>query len=672
MEVPSSPGTRLDLEASMVRRFTLRWLSVLVTLPLLGSASGGALAPEPLPASVNLLPQDGAQASEARAASEKRGPSDRGELEAFLDGVMKIQLAQHHSAGATVSVVKDGEIFFMKGYGYADWEARKKVDPERTLFRIGSITKLFVWTSVMQLVEEGVLDLDTDINEYLDGFQIPDTYPEPITLRHVMTHSAGFEDYIVGLFGESEEYQRPLAELLADQIPARVRPPGEVSSYSNHATAMAALMVEQASGMPWRDLVEERILAPLEMEHFSLDQPLPEPLAEDMSVGYAYGGGSFREKDFETVPLYPAGAGSASAEAMARFMIAHLQDGRYGDERILREETAREMHSELFRMAPGINAMAHGFYQMNDNGEWIIGHGGDTFWFHSELALFPDRNLGVFVSFNSQDGGGATGEFVKAFVDEYFPEDESVPTPPEDFAERADRFTGKFRPNRFSHTSLAKLAALGSVPVRATEDNTLRVLEAEWVEVEPLTFAEKYGDRRLVFRENENGEITHFFVSNLPIVAFERIPPSESPTLHAILGFPALIFVLGTLLAWPVGWAMRRWYGVHLEAEERISTRARLTLWLAAAFYLAFAVGMVVVLSDPAAIAVRITPGMRFVLLLPFVAGALSVAALFFSFGNYRTGAGRRTSRAFYTLSALFFCGLIWQLHVWNLLGWRF
>ncbi len=656
----------------MVPRFTLRWSSVLVTLPLLGIASGTPLALAPLPASAELFPQGGPEIHEARPPAGEVGPTDRGELEAFLDGVMKIQLAQHHSAGATVSVVKDGEIFFMKGYGYADWKARRKVDPERTLFRIGSITKLFVWTSVMQLVEEGVLDLDTDINEYLDGFQIPDTYPEPITLRHVMTHSAGFEDYIVGLFGESEEYQRPLAELLADQIPARVRPPGEVSSYSNHATAMAALMVEQASGMPWRDFVEERILVPLGMEHFSLDQPLPEPLAEDMSVGYTYGGGTFREKDFETVPLYPAGAGSASAEAMARFMIAHLQDGRYGDARILKEETAREMHSELFRMAPGINAMAHGFYQMNDNGEWIIGHGGDTFWFHSELALFPERGLGIFVSFNSQDGGGATGEFVKAFVDEYFPEEESVPGPPEDFAERAERFTGKFRPNRFSHTSVAKLAALGSVPVRATEDNTLRIMDAEWVEVEPLTFAEKYGDRTLVFRENEDGEITHFFVSNLPIVAFERIPASESPTLHAILGIPALVFILGTLLAWPLGWAMRRWYGVRLEAEERISTRARLTLWLAAAFYLAFAVGMVVVLSDPTVIAVRITAGLRVVLLLPFVAGALSVVALFFSFGNYFTGAGRRTSRAFYTLSALFFCGLIWQLHVWNLLGWRF
>lgn len=659
----------------MEPRFTLRWSSVFVALFLSTAASGA------LPVTGAFRGADARGAQEAvRGASPSgsdgtpaaAGPEDPRVLEAFLDGVMKIQLAQHHSAGATVSVVKDGEIFFMKGYGYADWEGRKKVDPERTLFRIGSITKLFVWTSVMQLVEEGVLELDTDINQYLQGFQIPDTYPEPITLKDVMTHSAGFEDYIVGLFGESEEYQRPLVELLAGQIPARVRPPGEVSSYSNHATAIAALIVEQAVGIPWREFVRTRILDPLAMEHFSLDQPLPEPLAEDMSRGYAYGGGSFREKSFENVPLYPAGAASASAEAMAHFMIAHLQNGEYRDARILEEETARRMHSELFRMAPGINAMAHGFYEMNDNGEWIIGHGGDTFWFHSELALFPDRNLGVFVSFNSQGGGEATGEFVKAFVDEFFPEEEPVPTPPEDFAERAHRFTGKFRPNRFSHTSIAKLGAVGSVSVKATDQNTLKALQAEWVEVEPLTFAEKYGDRTLVFREDQAGDVTHFFVSNLPIMAFERIPAAENPTLHAALGIFTLILVLATLLAWPTGWAARRWYGVHLEPGDRISTRARLTLWLAAAFYLAFAVGLVITLSDPTVIAVRITNGLRFVLVLPLVAAVLSVVALFFAFRNHRVGAGRRTSRIFYTLSALFFCTLIWQLGVWNLLGWKF
>ena len=640
-------------------------VAALVAFPLLCLLPGARVHPQEVTGTRS-------EPGEAPDTVSTQGPTDAGELEAFLDGVMKIQLAQHNTAGAVVSVVKDGKIFLMKGYGYSDWEARETVDPERTLFRIGSITKLFVWTSVMQLVEEGVLDLDTDINEYLEGFRIPDTYPEPVTLRHVMTHSAGFEDFIVGLFGETEEYRKPLPELLAEQVPARVRPPGEVSSYSNHATAMAALIVEQAAGVPWREFLQERILGPLGMEHFSVEQPLPEVLAEDMSKGYDFGGGAFREKGFETVPLYPAGAAAASAESMARFMIAHLQLGEYGGGRILEEETARRMHAELFRMAPGVNAMAHGFYQMNDNGEWIIGHGGDTFWFHSQLALFPDRDLGVFVSYNSQGGGAATGAFVESIVDRYFPEEEVVPTPPEDFSERAERFTGRFRPNRFSHTSLAKLAAFGTVSVRATEENTLSALDAEWVEVAPLTFAEKYGDGTLVFRESSDGEVTHFFLGDVPVVAFERVPLSESPTLHAILGIIALLLVLGTLLAWPLGWALRRWYGVRLSPDRRIPTRARLALWLAAFSFLAFAVGLLLALSDPTVIAVRITPGLRIVLLLPIVGTALTVSAAFFAVENHRKTAGRRTGRIFYTAATVFLFVMVWQLHVWNLLGWRF
>lgn len=606
-------------------------------------------------------------------AAPRSGPTDPAELEAFLDGVMRLQLDEHNTVGAVVTVVKDGQVFFTKGYGYSDWETRTPVDPERTLFRIGSISKLFVWTSVMQLVEDGVLDLDTDINEYLDGVEIPATYDEPVTLRHVLTHSAGFEDHVIELFGDEASDVRSLAEILAEQMPARVRPPGEVSSYSNHATGMAALIVEQAAGMPWDQFVQQRILAPLGMERFSFAQPLPEALAADLSKGYSGRSPNFEEEDFEFVPLYPIGAAAASGTAMARFMMAHLQLGRLGDARILEEETARRMQSDLFRMAPGVNAAAHGFYEMSANGERIIGHGGDTFWFHSQLALFPERNLGVFVAYNSQEGGGATGEFLEAFVDRYFPEEEVVPTPPEDFAARAARFTGRFRGNRFSHTTLAKLGALGSVSVDATDDGTLRVLDSEWVEVAPLTFDERYGDRTLVFREGEEGEITHFFLAAVPIVAFERVPWRESPMLHLALIVFAGLMIVGTVVAWPLGWLARRWYRVKAEDLVRIPTRARLALWLTAVVFLAFFLGLAIVVgSDPEGMAVAIPASLRIVLLLPFAGGALTLVSLYCALVIQEQGFGRRLTRFAYSTTVLAFMLLLWQLNVWNALGWRF
>ncbi len=602
----------------------------------------------------------------------RTGPTDPAVLEAFIDGLMKVQLDEHNTAGAVVTVVKDGEVFFAKGYGYADWEARKEVDPETTLFRIGSISKLFTWTTVMQMVEVGALNLDTDINEYLEGFQIPDTYEEPITLRHVLTHSAGFEDWVVELFGDdAEEDVRPLGEILADQIPARVRPPGEVSSYSNHATGMASYIVSLAAGMPWQDFNQERILGPLGMEYTSFAQPLPEHLTEHMSKGYS-GSGDFEEEDFEIVPMAGVGAGASSGTDMAKFMIAHLQLGAYGDTRILGEETTRLMHSELFRMAPGVNAMAHGFYQMNSNGEWIIGHGGDTFWFHSNLALFPEHDLGVFVSFNSQRGGAATGQFMDAFIDQYFPVAETLPTPPEDFADRADRFTGRFRANRFSHTSIGKLGALGGVKVNATEDGTLRVLDREWIEVAPLTFAEKYGDETLIFREAEDGAITHFFLGGAPVVAFERMPLRDGPVLHALILIFAGVMIVGTLVAWPLGWILRKWYRVETGDMERIPTRPRLALWMAALSYVFFALGMAIALSDPSAVAVEISTGLRVTLLFPLVGLLFTLISLWYAIQIRQQGAGRCLGRWAYTLAVLSFCLFTWQLHVWNLLGWRF
>lgn len=606
------------------------------------------------------------------ATVEDRGPSDPQELEAFLDGVMRIQLEQHNTAGAVVTVVKDGEIFFAKGYGYADYEERKEVDPERTLFRIGSVSKLFVWTSVMQLVEEGLLDLDTDINEYLSSFQIPDTYDEPITLKDVMTHSAGFEDFDVGLFGTTEADQRPLGELLADQIPARVRPPGEVSSYSNHATGMAALMVEEAVGMPWDEFVQERILNPLGMEFFSFAQPLPEGLEEHMSKGYSGSGPYFDEEDFEMVPLYPVGAAAASGTAMAKFMMAHLHLGSFGEGRILQEETARLMQSDLFRMAPGMNAALHGFYEMSANGERIIGHGGDTFWFHSELALFPEHDLGVFVSYNSEGGGPASGEFVDAFVDRYFPAEQVIPMPPEDFSERAERFTGAFRANRFSHTSLTKVAALGGVKVTLTEDNTLKALGREWVETGPLTFREKLGEGTLYFRENEDGDITHMFRGGVPIMAFERIPFSESGPLHFTLLALVGIMIAGTVLALPWGWAARKWYGLKDEDLTRLPRKTRLSLWGAAALYLAFFVGLTASLADPGAVVEGIPPGLRITLLIPFLGALFTAASVWFGIRAFQLGQGLLITRVLYSAAALSFCAFIWQLHVWNLLGWRF
>ena len=239
----------------------------------------------------------------------------------YIDGTIESQMVLEDIPAVTVSVVKDGQLLFSKGYGFADLEKRIPVNAEKSLFRIGSTSKLFTWTAVMQMVEAGKLDLDADVNSYLD-FKIPATYAQPITLKHILAHTAGFEDgglgYLIQYF---PDHGPELAEAMEKYIPLRVNAPGEVTSYSNYATALAGLIVQNVSGKPFNQYVKEHIFDPLGMTYATFEEPLPQHLAEHMVKGYAREAGKFDEKPFEMINSFgPAGAVAASAEDMAKFM----------------------------------------------------------------------------------------------------------------------------------------------------------------------------------------------------------------------------------------------------------------------------------------------------------------------------------------------------------------
>src|SRR5438132_6154131 len=254
------------------------------------------------------------------------------DLEAFLDGMMPSQLQRENIAGAAISVVKDGKLIFAKGYGFSDVEKRTPVTADNTLFRPGSISKLFTWTSVMQLAEQGKLDLDKDVNEYLD-FKIPPAYGKPITLKNIMTHTAGFEELGRDLFVSDAQHMHSLEQFLKHHTPDRIFPPGVVPAYSNYATALAGYIVQRVSGKPFEQYVQDNIYTPLNMQRSTFVQPLPDNFKPLMSNGYKKA--SEKAQPFEFVEAYPAGSVSTSAQDMCNFMIAHLQDGQFGDKRIL-------------------------------------------------------------------------------------------------------------------------------------------------------------------------------------------------------------------------------------------------------------------------------------------------------------------------------------------------
>jgi CubicO group peptidase (beta-lactamase class C family) len=525
-------------------------------------------------------------------------------VEAFFEGLMLSYLKPNHIPGAAVVIVESaplgngvpfgngapfpkGGILFSKGYGYADVETRAPVDPATTLFRIGSVSKLFTWTAVMQLAEQGQVDLDADINTYLD-FEIPATYPAPITLKHLLSHTAGFEDRSYDMWAASPDARVPLGDWLKTHIPARVRPPGMLAAYSNYGTTLAGYIVARVSGMAYADYVAHTILQPLEMAHSSAHQPLPSDLSADVASGYQFAGGQYVAQDFEILNIVPAGALSATPNDMAHFMLAHLQGGQYNGNRILETPTAQQMHTCLFSHDARIPGLAYGFFEKEQGGQSILWHGGDTLFSHSQLALLPEAGVGFFFVCNSATCTGLPQAVFNAFMAHYYPSPTTTPPPAADFEPHAHLVTGSYRSTRRSYTTAeGVMSLLKSAKVRAQDDHTVLYSNTPFVEIAPFVFQEVDGEHQLAFHQDAEGTVTHAALDGAP-EALERVPAMDRPVLHlTLLGLSMTLF-LSALLGGPVVFFARLGCGCSHPPK-----RAQVARWVLAGASLACLVFLV-------------------------------------------------------------------------------
>jgi CubicO group peptidase (beta-lactamase class C family) len=646
-------------------------MTIMLTLVTLLSVIGSALAKEN-----RIAPK----MNTSTARSHGKGPTDPTEMEAFMNELLNKQLDENHIAGAAVAVVKDGKLFFTKGYGYADLENKISVDAEQTLFRIGSNTKLFTWTAVMQLVELGKLDLDADINTYLD-FHIPDTYPQPITLRHLMSHTAGFEDLHVDMVTLDENEIKPQGAWLAFHIPARIFPPGEITSYSNYGAALAGYIVARVSGESYSQYVQVHIFNPLGMRHSTSQWPAPQDLRANESVGYTYQNGAFQvfPRLYGPIDLLPIGGIETTASDMARFMIAHLQNGRYSDSevtqaRILEEATAQQMHSTLRAPAAGMLGNDYGFFEFNDNGQRVIGHSGEGEPMESMLFLLPDQNIGAFVVYNSMGGSNLNSQhlgFQRAFFDHYYPAPAVEPIRPSgDFAQRADRFTGSYRWTRRSYNTFEKFLALSSpmIDIKNPGDGTLLVvtpwLQFNAVEESPLYFRQLNGPMHIAFREDDQGRIAYLFTDFIPQFDFEKAQWYETVNFNMPLLLASLLLSFSVL---PVA-MIRAIRNRHQTTPRWVRVATSLIVGISI-LNLLFVAGNVIwgeQLVFGVSLAYKVTLG------LGVLSAVLTVGALVYTVLAWKNGYWSTVFRAYYTLVTIAAVAFIWFLNFWNLLGWRY
>jgi hypothetical protein len=488
-------------------------------------------------------------------------------------------------------------------------------------------------------------------------------------MKHLMSHTAGFEESGFELWVPESEQIVPLGEWLATHMPKRVRRPGEVTAYSNYGAALAGYIIQKISGVPYEQYIQENIFSPLGMTQSSVYQPLPPELAPDMATGYVFANDAYQPQAFENINTPPAGSFSVSATDAAQFMIAHLQDGRYEQTQILEPATAQQMHTTLFTHDPHLDGIAYGFIEGEHNGQRMLWHGGTLLFFQGNLVLLPEQNLGIFISGNGATASGLTYAVPEALMDRYYPAPET-PAPQPLTGMDLSRFVGSYRPTRSSYTKIEKsLYILSPFYIGATADGHLTLGTQQFIPVDDLVFQEVGGDQKLVFRQDMQGSITHFFLNSQPIWAYEKQEGLESTSLQHTIMISCFVLFGITLVIWLVGALINRRKG---KTQPKLARTAR---WISIGMILlntAVVVGLFIGFPSTSMILYGDKTALFFVPLLATLAAVLTLVSIFFAVlswkRNYWTLAGR-VHYIFVVLGGITFA--LWLNH-WNLIGWKF
>lgn len=631
----------------------------------------------------------GPQVPEApRAAANGNGAAgahalEAADLEAWLDGRVPYSLKSGEIAGMVISVVKDGKVLLQKGYGLADVEAKVPMDPATTLVRLGSTSKPFTWTAVMQLVQQGRIDLDRNVNDYID-FKIEEAYGKPITMRDLMNHRAGFEEGLKDLLGYDPKRAQTTERYLKEHPRPILWAPGEAPGYSNYGVALAGYIVQRVSGMPFETYVEQHILKPLGMNHSTFVQPVPQGFPGFLSKGY----NTTQEppSPFELVITAPAGSFTSTASDMTRFMLAHLGQGSVDGVSILDAATTARMHSPSYthQGLPGFGTMAHGFFHVQQNGRLVIGHGGDTIVYHTEMNLLPQEGVGIFFTYNSRGKDsavyGARKELMDGFMDRYFPAPAAAEPPTLATAQAdAQKIAGRYQSSRrVDHGFLRFFYLLQQTVITANPDGTIAVPDGlgemgTYREVGPQLWRKVGGAQMMALREI-NGVKTVIDSDN-PVAVLQEASFLNSAPLNVSILLLSFLILATSLVAWPVGSLLRRADRATSGASPELARLRRLQRWavlVSLVYIAAWFILIKPILSTDVAV---YHSGIDWVVGLLEASGLLAIGAavvgVWVAWRMRRLDASRLT-RVWSVLVALGLVGVVWlglsgHLITWNL-----
>jgi CubicO group peptidase (beta-lactamase class C family) len=615
-------------------------------------------------------------ATVAWSQSPARVPLNSQDVGAFLDQYFADHMEKFHDPGAVVAIVKDGEVIALKGYGYSNLEQKIPVDPERTVFRLASVSKPFTAIAVLQLVDQGKLRLDENVNHYLRLFQLEENYPHPVTLQNLLTHTAGFDDRGIGLTSRTAAGQIPLGPYLARRWGARVMPPGDQYSYTNSDFSLAGYIVETTSGVPFAQYIEDHIFKPLDMRQSGF-VVTPE-LFRNLAVGYDYEKGRFVPAIMDYPNVVPAAALVSTASDMSHFMLAELQLGQYGSQRILTENSAQRMFQRQYANDPRLPGTAFAYWEQLPNGIRVIRQDGDWMGAVSSIYFLPAEKVGIFIACNTGDQT-IVDDLLNQFMDRYYPanpENSSAPVVVES-SDPPVRFAGSYRLNRYAHGTFEKIGTIfREWEVFPGDKGTIVLLNpntglGKYVPAGPLLFRREGPADEIAFRQDERGRITRLILGRYVL---EKLPWYETAIVQrALLVFFGCIFGFAVLFAL-IFWVKNRSSVASAPRDKSDKNVARLRYWTAgvAAGNLFFLGGMFLSFLNKGALAYGLPFYIAILLCIPLITTAGMPIVLWQAFRAWQTRSGNPLSRTFYSVVAFAALCFIPFLVYWNLLGFHY
>jgi CubicO group peptidase (beta-lactamase class C family) len=617
----------------------------------------------------------------ATVTSGVTGEIDLEAIASFVEAAVPAAMDEHEAPGGVVVLVAEGRIVFAEGFGRTALEGGQPVDASRTRFDVGSVAKLVTASAVMQQVERGTLDLDEDVNSYLTTFEIPATYPEPVTTAHLLTHTAGFaEHFLVGMWAHGPGGADPLAESLARHRPERVRPPGVAHQYSNYGMSLAGHLVEVVTGQRFEDYVEEQVLGPLGMTRTTYGRP-PAVDAVD-AVPHSAMGGPTAAVEPAYVDWLPAGGLWTTGEDMAAFMLAHLPDGAHDGQRLLEPSTVEAMQRTQFSAHPAVAGLGYGFFGDHRGG---IQHGGGWMGAGAHVHLRPDLGLGLFSAFNHDDGPLLASRLHDEIAERFLPAGSALSADPvlaSATTPATGSYAGGYRWNRHDRSSFASVFStlmISWLEVAEHPDGTLTttmspapfIVETRWVPSEPGVFVEDGGTNVLAFDLDLDGRATGLHVMGAQLFSMDRVGAGGSSGASLVVLLAISVLLLLVAIAWPVGALVRRLRrrGGATSAEVR---RVRRLSGVAAAVASGFVVGLVVHVATDMAGLLQVSATLRGLLWLPLLAAVLTAALAVLVGRLWWCRDGTLTARLYHSVVLVALLGFLPLLHSLRLLGFHY